>query len=49
MDRGKYEERVVNGFETGSCRGMLKIKWTDGITSDDVFQRAKEERLILKI
>ena len=49
MERGKYEERVVNGFETGSCRGMLKIKWTDGITSGDVFQRAKEERLLLKI
>jgi len=28
---------------------MLKIKWTDRITSDDVFQRGKEERLLLKI
>jgi len=28
---------------------MLKIKWTDRITNDDVFQRAKEERLFLKI
>jgi hypothetical protein len=28
---------------------MLKIKWTDKITNDDVFQRAKEERLLLKI
>ena len=28
---------------------MLKIKWTDRITSDEVFQRAKEERLLLKI
>jgi len=27
---------------------MLKIKWTDRITND-VFQRAKEERLLLKI
>ena len=26
---GKSEERVVNGFETWSWRGMLKIKCTD--------------------
>jgi len=28
---------------------MLKIKWTDRITNDEVFQRAKKERLLLKI
>jgi hypothetical protein len=28
---------------------MLKIKWTDRITKDEVFQRAKVERLLLKI
>jgi len=28
---------------------MLKIKWADRITNDEVFQRAKEERLVLKI
>jgi len=28
---------------------MLKIKWTDRITNDEVYQRAKEERLLLKI
>jgi hypothetical protein len=28
---------------------MLKIKWTDRITNDEIFQRAIEERLILKI
>jgi len=28
---------------------MLKIKWTDGITNDEVFQRVKDERLLLKI
>jgi hypothetical protein len=28
---------------------MLKIKWTDRITNDEVFQRAKEARLLLKI
>ena len=28
---------------------MLKIKRTDRITNDDVFQRAKEERLLLNI
>jgi len=28
---------------------MLKIKWTDRITNDEVFQRAKEGRLLLRI
>ena len=28
---------------------MLKIKWTDRITNDEVFQKVKEERLLLKI
>jgi hypothetical protein len=28
---------------------MLKIKWTYGITNNKVFQRAKEERLLLTI
>ena len=46
---GKNEERVVNAFETWSWRGMLKIKWTDRITNGEVFQRAKEGRLLLKI
>jgi len=41
----QYEERV----KTCSWRGILKIKWTDRITNDEVFQRAKEERLLLKI
>ena len=45
----KNEERVINGFETGCWRKMLKIKWTDRITNGEVFQRTKEERLLLKI
>jgi hypothetical protein len=45
---GKNEERVVNVFETWSWRGMLKRKWTDRITNDEVFQKAKEERLLIK-
>jgi len=28
---------------------MLKIKWTDRITNDEVYQRAKGERLFIKI
>ena len=28
---------------------MLKIKWTDRITNNEVFQRTKKERLLLKI
>ena len=42
---GKTEERVINAFETWCWRGILKIKWTDRITNDEVFQREKEERL----
>jgi len=49
MDSRKNEERVINAFETWSWRRMLKIKWTDRITNDEVFQRAKEERLLFKI
>jgi hypothetical protein len=36
-------------FETWCWRRMLKIKWTDRIMNDEVYQRAKEERLLLKI
>jgi len=28
---------------------MLQIKWTDRTKNDEAFQRAKEERLLLKI
>jgi hypothetical protein len=28
---------------------MVKNKWTDRITNDEVFQMSKEERLLLKI
>jgi hypothetical protein len=44
----KNEERVVNAFETWCWRRILKIKRTDRITND-VVQRAKEERLLSKI
>jgi len=45
----KNEERIINAFETWCWRRMLKIKWTDRITNGEVFQRAKEGRLLLKI
>ena len=45
----KNEETVVNASETWSWRRMLKINWIDRITSDEVFQMVKEERLLLKI
>ena len=44
--RKKNKERVVHAFETWCWRRMLKIKWTDRITNGEVFQRAKEERLL---
>jgi len=28
---------------------MLKMKWSEKIMNDEVFQRAKEERLLLKL
>ena len=46
---GKNEERAINAFETWCWRRMLKIKGTDRITNDEVFQKVKEERLLLKI
>jgi hypothetical protein len=46
---GKNKVRFVNAFETRCWRRMLKIKWTDRITNDDFFQRANEERLLLKL
>ena len=46
---GKNEERIINAFETWSWRRMIKVKRTDRMTNDEVFQRAKEERLIVKI
>jgi hypothetical protein len=49
MDPRKNEERVVNAFETWRWRRILKIKWTNRITVCEVFQRAKEESLLLKI
>jgi len=45
--QGKNEERIINAFETWSWRRMLK--WTDRITNVEVFQRAKEERLLLNV
>ena len=46
---GENGERFVNTFETWCWRMMLKIKWTDRITNDEVFQRAEQEILLLKI
>jgi len=34
---GKNEERVVNAFEIWCWGRILKIKWTDRITNDEVF------------
>jgi hypothetical protein len=45
----RKNERIVNEFETWCWRRMLKIKWIARITNDEVFQRAKEEKLLLKI
>ena len=46
---GKNEEWAINGFVTWCWRRLLKIKWTDRVKNDEVFQKAKEGRLILKL
>jgi hypothetical protein len=46
--RKKIEDSVVNAFKTRCLRRMLKIKWTSRIRNDEVYQRAKEERLLTK-
>jgi len=43
------KKRGINAFETWCLRSMLKIKWTDRITNDEVLQMVKEERLLSKI
>ena len=44
---GKSEERIIGAFETMCWGRMLSMKWTDRIMNDEVFQRVKEERLLL--
>ena len=39
----KKMKRVVNAFETCSWRRMLKLKWTDRVTNNEVSQMAKYE------
>ena len=36
-------------LKQGAGEECQKIKWTDRITNDEVFRKAKEERLLLKI
>jgi hypothetical protein len=43
MDPRENEERVVNAFETWSWRRMLKIKWTDGVTNDEIFKGRRKK------
>jgi hypothetical protein len=49
MDPANSEEGHINAFERWCWRRMLKIKWTDRILNCEVFQKAKEERLLLKL
>jgi hypothetical protein len=39
----------INVFETWCWRRLLKLKWTDRMMNDEVLQRVKEERMLLKI
>lgn len=46
---GKVEERAINAFEVWCWRRMLRVKWTDRVTNEEVFQRAEEERCLMNI
>jgi len=48
MDLGRNEEGIINAFETWSWRRMLKIKWTDGITNDEVFSKGERRKITFK-
>jgi hypothetical protein len=43
MDPRKNEESVVNALETWCWRIMLKVKWIDRITNDEVFKGRKKK------
>jgi hypothetical protein len=47
MDPRKDGERVVNAFGKRCWRRILKMKWTDRKTNDEVVQRTKEGILLL--
>jgi hypothetical protein len=49
MDPRKKLGESRKAFEKWFWRRTLKIKWTDKITNDVVFQRAQEDRTLLKI
>ena len=44
---GEKWREDCTAFEAWSWRRMLKVKWKDRITNGEVFQRAKDERLLL--
>jgi len=36
--------KVVTAFETGSWRGILKIKWIERITNGEVFFKGRKKK-----
>jgi hypothetical protein len=39
---------VVNGFDTWCWRKILKIKWRDRITNDEVVQKGERRQITFK-
>jgi len=42
------EEKIILEFEEWCYRRMLKISWIEQITNNEVFQKAKETKSLLK-
>jgi len=45
---GKNPEKVINAFETWCWRRMLKIKWTDRITNEEIFSKGERRKITFK-
>jgi hypothetical protein len=44
----KVDQRFLESYEMWYWRRMDKINWTDHVRNEEVLQRVKEERNILK-
>jgi hypothetical protein len=45
---GKMDQKYVGSFEMWCWRRMVKISWTDRVRNEEVLQRVKEERNMIR-